>query len=378
MEPTGFAAGIISVTGLALNCAEAYRFCCTATNLGQDGADILTKYLVQQTRFYFWMIDTGFHTAAEDTDLDEDLRTHDNFNILGNIRRTLTTILLTLNSCKSLLEKYDVKPTLEEPEPREAEGISQLVQVTNALILPASYWKLHNKMTYADLQTQMKDEYSRISKSVSLWRKFKWALVDKEAFSAKVNDLREHNDNLIMLCQRTGVVWNYQLPSKLLPKIREPGPLNLLQAAVKDTEPILAACARIKLLAQQNLGSWDKVKINASEWKPSAGRVLDSNRSLGTYGGQDVLLEFKATRERISDEEKRCLEEKLGTLALVFNQDIVDCTVFNALSVVRFFYDARPSQNGFGILYNVPPSFSPGSGLQSLFECIKGMSPPGS
>jgi hypothetical protein len=232
-------------------------------------------------------------------------------------------------------------------------------------------------MTFADLRNWLKDESSQLSKSNSLWRKFKWALIDKEAFSAKINDLREYNDNLIILCQRTRTASNYQLPSRILPKIQERGALDLLQDAVKDTEPILAACSRIKSLVQQDLGSWQNLKIDASEWKPWAGRVLGSNRRIGNYGAQTVLLEFKAMRERVSDEELKQMEDKLGRLALVFGEHSVDPTIFNALPIVRFFYDPRPSQNGFGILYSVPSGFSPDVRVQSLFECIKGSPPPG-
>ncbi|KAH7393593.1 prion-inhibition and propagation-domain-containing protein [Cadophora sp. MPI-SDFR-AT-0126] len=337
------AAGFASLGVLVLQgCVKGFILLSTAQNFGKDADLIRSEIEYEQYRLFKWAEKVGLDSGKPVRNMNWEI-------VHGHLKR-LETLLTDTAKFKS---NYRLELITTE------DKLS-----SNDLETPKKGFR---RFFVPEFQNETAQT---MHKGVSVWRRLKWAAIDKEGISLLIGDIKRFVDDLWHLLQyddlafiRSGIE---ALLRHAISQTNESTELSQIESFVQTDRQIASkfedgAVKSALFLKQQSLmfgydDSHGKAQrggfsSQSDVFTPQpVSKSLSGATLLATYDGKAVLVEWKV----VETAHERQLKHRIKTLATLL-QDI-DSTSFHSLKCLGYLKD--PKFENYGYVFQTPPDSS--------------------
>ena len=257
MDVVSFA---ISIAALYTTCRDCYGFFTTVKTAEAESSTHLRELEIQQSILKAW----GFHWQIQNEDGSEPehpdhtrrKRTKLHEYLLSNrfkaegVFSTLSALADTLSNQEKLIKRYGIQL-------QPAQAIQDGSQSTNNVQLTIPNTTIED----------VKPVISEVKNRLSVLKKFKWALRDRDNFKKLIADLRSHSESLYRLCPENAFEsMNIYLTMECLARQESPAGLKWTsrlatqqaevdrKSSVREGYELLASAATLKALVNENRG----------------------------------------------------------------------------------------------------------------------------
>ena len=181
---------------------QAYRIYSTAKSLGSTSAHLTAKLLIEERRLLQWGEGIGIKldVASPETKVEGlDERLEQNDALYQNILRTLTGIEDVLTNVENLKTKYGLR-LLEDPNLAKTTRSKDAPSVPPYSKLSASKAISSDKNPKdSEALKEIRNRSNQVQASISICKKFQWAVKDQKGFEMLLDHIRYYNDSLYSL-----------------------------------------------------------------------------------------------------------------------------------------------------------------------------------
>jgi len=308
MGTTGFTVTLFNLT------SAAFTVLTTAANLGEDTGVLQAQLTIQEQIFRRWGHGLGL-TGFED-DLDERLKSETSlFNAVVGGLCSIRKILLSVDELKS---RYGVEGS------DEITGRGSLLTELRATDILEGETLLQN-------YERRREDLEKTQKQISILKKLRWAIKDKDKFEDLISLLSKFNNDLYTLISPLDAkVLAKAVASEIL-RTTNIVQLETIRKAAQHSGTDVAAHATRRYHASVILQSPSEVpdmrvpgglksldiKVTATNGR----RAVGSYRDTGQAPPKPVIVEWKIVDSTITSIEKGILESNTRNLAYFLQQD---------------------------------------------------------
>jgi Prion-inhibition and propagation len=344
----------------------AYEVFTTAKNLGKDASVLQAQLLIQEQLFRRWGDGLGL-TKTED-EIDERLKTET--GLFNAVAAALSNIKFILLDTEELKRRYGV------------EAMDEIMDQGHLLSELAATQILDGETLLREHEKRRQD-IEKTYKKLSIMKKLRWAIRDKERFEILISHLAKFNNGLYSLIPPVEAKILAKAVAAELLRTTDLGSLLTLQRAAQHSDTDIASLAQLKHRSLMMILTPTEVPLMELPEK-SAGLTINhttpsNRRSIGTYLSsknksakpEPVMIEWKFVGRDIRGEEKALLETRTNNLAYLLHHTNKpkDLRALTCIGLTKDMTDTAEHLK-YGLVYAIPSS-SPKSDLPtSLYDLL--------
>jgi serine/threonine protein kinase len=292
----------LSIAALYTTCRDCYNFFTAVKTAEVESSAHLRELEIQQSILKAW----GFHWQIQDQDGSElelpdhtrRKRTKLHKYLLSNrfkaegVFKTLSALADTLSNQEKLIKRYGIQL-------QPATAIEDGSQSTNNVQLAIP------NTTIEDVKPVIGEIKSRLS----VLRKFKWALKDRDSFKKLILDLKSLSESLYRLCPENAFeAMNIYLTMECLAKQESPAGLKWTSrlatqqaeidedSSVREGYELLASAATLKAAVNENRGGEQADDTNLITVDEEQQGMFYLGKGLALFEEQVVYVEMRDYR----------------------------------------------------------------------------------
>jgi hypothetical protein len=385
-SPFDAAAGAVGFASLGVlllqGCVKGFVLLCTAQNFGQDADVVRCEIEFEQYRLYRWSEKAGLGDDSPNRNLNWEL---------------INDILKQLDSRLSDTSKFKKEYGLELITTEEKLSVEDVEPPKTGL-----------RGSIARIKPKFYNETARsLQKGNHIWKRLKWAAIDKVGIEMLMSDIRRFIDNLYELLLyddrkfiKAGIeallrhaVSQATDPSELSDIEKLLGPKHSMRSKFEDSAVKAALGLKQKRLMlgfgeespQSSATSSSTTLVPSSSSATSTPRKpmalrgsaprgplpyksltrTDSahdRREIATFDGKPVLVEWKSVERGVESK----LKHRIKTLAALLQE--VDSATFHSLSCLGYLKD--PTTGNYGYIFQTPAGHSQTPTFNTLAQLL--------
>ena len=287
---------------------SAFEVLTTAAKLGEDAALLQTQLLIQEQRFQRW--GNGLGLTGSENDLDERLQSETSlFNVVVTVLGNIKTLLLNVDELK---KRY---------------GLDAIDEITDQghLLSELRATDLLDGEALVQQHERRQEDAEKTQKRISIMRKLRWAVKDKELFETLISQLEKFNNGLYSLLPPSTAHSLAKAVAIELLRTTNLAHLSLIGDAARSHNDNVAALAMRKhraLVILQNPARAPPMTLpRVSDLLKVKKTAKDGRRSVGTYqdpkttASRPIMIEWKLMEPNMRGKEKSISEQKMNNLA---------------------------------------------------------------
>jgi hypothetical protein len=358
MGTTGFTVTLFNLT------SSAFTVLTTAASLGDDAGVFQAQLTIQEQIFRRWGHGLGI-TGSED-DLDERLRTETSlFNAVVAGLCSIRKILLNVDDLKS---RYGLEAT------DEITGRGTLLTELRATDI------LDGETLLREYERRREDA-EKTQKRISILKKLRWAITDKEKFEALILLLSKFNNDLYSLISPLDAkIIAKAVAGEILRTTNIVQLANIRRAALgsgTDVEALATRKYNASIILQTPAEVPDMrvsgglkcldVKLTAANRRRAVGNYRDTKPGVL----KPVIIEWKFVDPTISNRDKDLLESNTRNMAYFLQQEKSNplTGTLRCLGTTGIISDSDEHKK-YGLIYNLPDGVGTGELPISLFDIL--------
>jgi Prion-inhibition and propagation len=343
-----------------------YEVFTTARNLGKDASVLQAQLLIQEQLLRRWGDGLGL-TKTED-EIDERLKTET--GLFNAVAAALSNIKFILLDTEELKRRYGV------------EAMDEITDQGHLLSELAATQILDGETLLREHEKRQQD-IEKTYKKLSIMKKLRWAIRDKERFESLISHLAKFNNGLYSLMPPVEAKILAKAVAAELLRTTDIGSLLTLQRAAQHSDTDIASLAQLKHRSLMMIRNPTAVPLMELPDK-SAGLTIShtspsNRRSIGTYLSsknkpakpEPVMIEWKLVGRDIRGEEKTLIETRTNNLAYLLHQTNKpkDIRALTCIGLTKGMADTAEHLK-YGLVYGIPSS-SPNPDIPtSLYDLL--------